>query len=193
MIQAAPPQWWEILSAFSPLAVLLSAAIAGFFAWRSLRQSAATHAVDARAAADRYAADATAAADRHAKDALAAIERQAAESLAAAERQAQTLGAAAAAQAENALAALRTQWWVRVQWALESTFSSDPTRQKAGTDMLAVFIGEERIPKIDIAALDAAWKRPMARRALRLGIDTPERPADNNEVDDINGDANKDG
>lgn len=84
VIQAAPPQWWEILSAFSPLAVLLSAAIAGFFAWRSLRQSAATHAVDAQAAADRYAADAKAAADRHALDALAAIERQAAESLAAA-------------------------------------------------------------------------------------------------------------
>jgi hypothetical protein len=101
------------------------------------------------------------------------------------------LRAAADAQAENALAALRTQWWARVQWALESTFSGDPTRQKAGTDMLAVFIGEERIPKIDIAALDAAWKRPMARRARRLGIGTPELPADNG-MDDTMGDANRD-
>lgn len=135
ILQSGPVQWWEVLGAFGPLAALLSAGVAGFFAWKSLRQAAKVQ-------------------DDNTK-------------------------AAAAAQSENALAALRSQWWTRVQWALDSALSDHPARQKAGNDMIRAFLREDRVPNSDIEALDAAWEDPLQRAADRLGIDTSLAPADN--------------
>ncbi|MBG0738974.1 hypothetical protein IV500_05995 [Paeniglutamicibacter antarcticus] len=41
LVHSGPAEWWQILAALGPLAVLLGAGIAGYFAWRGLRQKAA--------------------------------------------------------------------------------------------------------------------------------------------------------
>lgn len=140
ILQSGPPEWWEILGAFGPLAVLLSAGVAGFFAWKSLRQTATVQGDNAKAAAIVHA--------------------------------------------ENVQAELRSQWWSRVQWALDASLSSDPARQKAGNDMIRAFLTEDRVPNSDIEALDAAWEDPLKRAAERLGIDTSPVPVDNENQDD---------
>src|SRR6478736_7510321 len=40
-VHTGPAEWWQILAALGPLAVLLGAGIAGYFAWRTLKQKAA--------------------------------------------------------------------------------------------------------------------------------------------------------
>lgn len=39
-VHSGPAEWWQILAALGPLAVLLGAGIGGFFAWRTLKQKA---------------------------------------------------------------------------------------------------------------------------------------------------------
>lgn len=39
-VHSGPAEWWQILAALGPLAVLLGAGIAGFIGWRTLRQKA---------------------------------------------------------------------------------------------------------------------------------------------------------
>jgi hypothetical protein len=40
VVHSGPAEWWQILAALGPLAVLLGAGIAGFIGWRTLRQKA---------------------------------------------------------------------------------------------------------------------------------------------------------
>lgn len=40
-LQAAPTEWWHVVSALAPLAVLTAAVIAGWIAWKSLSQKSA--------------------------------------------------------------------------------------------------------------------------------------------------------
>ncbi len=40
-VHTGPAEWWQILAALGPLAVLLAAGIAGYVGWRTLKQKAA--------------------------------------------------------------------------------------------------------------------------------------------------------
>jgi hypothetical protein len=40
-VHTGPAEWWQILAALGPLAVLLGAGIAGYVGWRTLKQKAA--------------------------------------------------------------------------------------------------------------------------------------------------------
>lgn len=62
---------------------------------------------------------------------------------------------------QKRLADLKAQWWDRVQWALDASFSADPERRRAGIAMLNVLGEADGLTKDEIMLLDAAWQEPL--------------------------------
>lgn len=61
LVHTGPPEWWQIIAALGPLAILLSAILAAFISWNTLRQRTKA---DALALAQKSEADANALSQR---------------------------------------------------------------------------------------------------------------------------------
>lgn len=126
-VQTGPAEWWQVLAALGPLAVLLAAVIGAVISLRTLTQ---------RAAAD-----------------TAALAQQ--------------------READN-----RSEWWIRTQWALDSSLSADPRRAELGLGILAVLAGSALASPEELEIITAAWADPLDRALARPAIAPPSEAAD---------------
>lgn len=51
----------------------------------------------------------------------------------------------------------RSEWWKRTQWALDSAFSNDTARSKAGIGALRILAESDLATAEELAVLDAVW------------------------------------
>lgn len=73
--------------------------------------------------------------------------------------------------AQRSLADQKAQWWERVQWALDASFSGDTNRKAAGIAMVRVLSEPEWLTAEELLLLDAAWREglePIAARGARI-------------------------
>ncbi|HSN35017.1 MAG TPA: hypothetical protein VLT34_01575 [Arthrobacter sp.] len=116
-VRTGPAEWWQVLAALGPLAVLIAAVIGAIISLRTLQQ---------RAAADS-----------------AALAQQ--------------------READN-----RSEWWLRTQWALESSLSAEPRRAQLGLGIMEVLAGSGLASPEELEIVTVAWQDPLES--------APERP-----------------
>ncbi len=82
---------------------------------------------------------------------------------------------------QRALADRKSQWWERVQWALDAAFSGDLNRKAAGIAMVRVLSEPEWLTAEELLLLDAAWREglepeePAQPRGVRGEVNPSER------------------
>lgn len=82
---------------------------------------------------------------------------------------------------QRALADRKSQWWERVQWALDAAFSDDNVRKAAGIAMIRVLSQPQWLTAEELLLLDAAWRdelepeEPAQSRGVRGEVNPSER------------------
>ena len=74
--------------------------------------------------------------------------------------------------AKNAKSNRQGHWWREVQWALDSAFSDNPAKQKAGIQVIDILSNEAWLGRHELLVLDSAWEQLLEQ---------PGKPSDGTE------------
>lgn len=75
---------------------------------------------------------------------------------------------AAAALWQKRRADNRSEWWKRMQWALDASFDEDPERQAMGLAVLEVLADSRMVTNEEIRIVEEAWRDPLEEEESAL-------------------------
>ena len=90
---------------------------------------------------------------------------------------------------QRSQADMRSEWWVRAQWALDASLSDNPKRAEVGLNIMSVLAASQLAQREEIEILSAAWEEPLESAEQSLD-GSPEVDYESEHGD--NGDTNHD-